>query len=143
MDQNVFYKAFEINKSYSDLIHDSSIWISDLNFIRNELLFLKTILKSNSFKLTTPILFERLQLLQKNSDRLNESNNAIQEKIEKFRTKVAKTLKSDVFSISEGYFETYQSLEKEIFEFNKKHKSFKTYLYEFLIEFKCIFNLEK
>ena len=123
MDPIVSYKAFEIDKSYNDIIHDSTIWISDLKFIKKELLFLKTTLKSNSLK-----------LLLKDSDRLNEKRKAIKEKIEKYRDKVAETLNSDVFSFSEGYFEAYQSLVKEIFEFNQKYKSFKTDLYDFLIE---------
>ncbi len=123
MDPIVSYKAFEIDKSYNDIIHDSTIWISDLKFIKKELLFLKTTLKSNSLK-----------LLLKDSNRLNEKRKAIKEKIEKYRDKVAETLNSDVFSFSEGYFEAYQSLVKEIFEFNQKYKSFKTDLYDFLIE---------
>ena len=41
MDPIVSYKAFEINKSYKDIIHDSTIWISDLKFIKKELLFFK------------------------------------------------------------------------------------------------------
>ena len=134
MDPIVSYKAFEINKSYKDVIHDSTIWISDLKFIKKELHFLKTILKSNSLKSTTPNLFGRLQLLLKDSVRLNEKSKALKEKIEKYRDKVTETLNSDVFSFSEGYFEVYQSLVKEIFKFNQKYKSFKTDLYEFFIE---------
>jgi len=134
MDQIVSYKAFEINKNYSDVIHESSVWISDLKFMKNELLFLKTILKSNSFKSTTPNLFERLQLLLKDIDRFNENRKAIKGKIEKYRYKVTETLNSDIYSFSEGYLETYQSLVKEIFNLDQKYKEFKTHLYEFLIE---------
>ena len=132
MDPIVSYKAFEINKSYSNVVYDSSNWILDFNFMKNELFFLKTIIKSNGFKATIPNLFERLQLLLKDIDSLNEDGDLIKEKIEKYKYKVTETINSDVFSFSEEYFEGYQSLEKEIFKFNKKYKSFKTYLYEFL-----------
>lgn len=134
MDSIISYKAFEIDKSYSDVIHDSSIWISDFNFIENELNFLKVIIKSNSFKSTIPNLFERLQLLLKDIDRLNDNRKTIINKIEIFKMKVTETLKSDVFSFGEEYLETYKSLAIEIFEFNQNYKNFKRHLYEFLIE---------
>ncbi|MEX1382466.1 hypothetical protein [Lutibacter sp.] len=134
MDPIVSYKAFEINKSYSNVIYDSSIWISGLKYMNKELLFFKTLLNSNSFKSTTPYLFERHQVFLKDIDRLCENSNTIKEKIEAYKFKVNETLNSDVFSFSEGYFETYEILVKEIFEFNQKYKSFKTQLYEFLIE---------
>ena len=134
MDSIFSYKAFEIKKSYSDIIHDSSIWISDFNYITSELFFLKAIIKSNSFKSRIPNLFERLQLLLKHIDRVNENSKAIKEKVEKYRHKVTKTLNSDVFSLGDELLETYQSLVKEIFEFNKNYISFKAHLYEFLIE---------
>ncbi|SNR69861.1 hypothetical protein SAMN06265371_10930 [Lutibacter agarilyticus] len=134
MDPIVSYKAFQINKSYSDVVYDSSIWISDFNFIKNELFFLKTVIKSNAFKATIPNLFERLQLLVKDINRLNEDVNLIKEKIEKYKYKVTETINSDVFSFSEDYFEGYKSLGKEIFEFDQKYKNFKMHLYEFLIE---------
>lgn len=134
MDSIISYKAFEIDKSYSDVIHDSSIWISDFNFIENELNFLKVIIKSNSFKSTIPNLFERLQLLLKDIDRLNDNGKTIINKIEIFMLKVTETLKSDVFSFGEEYLETYKSLAIEIFEFNQNYKNFKRHLYEFLIE---------
>ena len=134
MDPIVSYKAFEINKSYTDVIYDSSIWISGLKYLNKELLFLKTLLNSNSFKSTTPYLFERHQVFLKDIDRLRENSNTFKEKIEAYKFKVTETLNSDVFSFSEGYFETYESLVKDIFEFNQKYKEFKTHLYEFLIE---------
>lgn len=134
MDPIVSYKAFEINKNYSDVIYDSSIWISDFNFIKNELVFLKTIIKSNAFTSTIPNLFERLQLLLKDIDRINENSDEIKEKIENYKYKVTEILNSDVFSLGDELLETYQSLEKEIFEYNQKYKNFKRCLYEFLIE---------
>lgn len=134
MDPIVSYRAFEINKSYSDVIYDSSIWISDLKFMKKELLFFKTLINSNSFRSTTPNLFERHQIFLKDIDRLLENSSTIKEKIEAYKFKVTETLNSDVFSFSEGYFETYESLVKDIFEFNQKYKEFKTHLYEFLIE---------
>jgi len=134
MDPIVSYKAFEINKSYSDVISDSSIWISDFNFLKNELLFFKTILKSNLFKSTIPNLFEKRKLLLKDIDELNENSDAIIERIKKYRGKVTETLSRDVFSFNEGYFEIYHSLLKEIMEFNKNFNSIKNELYEFLIE---------
>jgi len=134
MDPIVSYKAFEINKSYSDVISDSSIWISDFNFLKNELLFFKTILKSNLFKSTIPNLFEKRKLLLKDIDELNENSDAIIERIKKYRGKVTETLSRDIFSFNEGYFEIYHSLLKEIMEFNKNFNSIKNELYEFLIE---------
>lgn len=134
MDSTVSYKAFEINKSYRDIINDSIIWISDFNFINKELLFLKAIVKSNSFKSSIPNLFERLQLLIKDIDLLVENNNVIKEKVEKYKLKVTNILNSNVFSFGEDLLENYEDIEKEIFEFNKKYKKFKAYLYEFLIE---------
>ncbi len=134
MDPIVSYKAFEINKSYNDVIYDSSIWISDLKFMNKELLFFKTLLNSNLFKSTIPNLFERHQVFLEDIDRLHENSNTIKEKIEAYKCKVTETLNSDVFSFSEGYFEAYECLVKEIFEFNQKYKSFRTQLYEYLIE---------
>ncbi|WP_298369420.1 hypothetical protein [uncultured Lutibacter sp.] len=134
MDSTVSYKAFEINKSYRDIINDSIIWISDFNFINKELLFLKAIVKSNSFKSSIPNLFERLQLLIKDIDLLVENNNVIKEKVEKYKLKVTNILNNNVFSFGEDLLENYEDIEKEIFEFNKKYKNFKAYLYEFLIE---------
>ena len=98
------------------------------------MLFLKAIVKSNSFKSSIPNLFERLQLLIKDIDLLVENNNVIKEKVEKYKLKVTNTLNSNVFSFGEDLLENYEDIEKEIFEFNKKYKNFKAYLYEFLIE---------
>ena len=128
------YQVFRISKSYSDVINDVSIWVSDLNFTQEELLFLNTLVKSDLFKAGTPNLFERLQLLLKEINEFNEWTELIKNKIEKYRNSVVETLDSDVFSLAENYLETYQSIEEELFEFNKKYKFFKAHLYEFLIE---------
>lgn len=134
MDSILAYKAFDINKSYTDVIYDASNWISDFNFTKKELLFLKAIIKSNSFKSTIPNLFERLQLLLKDIDDFKVNNVFIINRVEQFKQEVTETLKKDVFSLGKNEMETYQSLEKEIFEFHQKYKNFKAHLYEFLIE---------
>lgn len=134
MDSILSYKAFEINKSYTDVIFDTSNWISAFNFTKEELYFLRAIIKSNLFKSTTPNLFERLQLLLKDIDVFKLNTDFIISKVEQFKQEATETLKSDVFSLEKTEIETYESLTKEILEFNHNYQNFKAHLYEFLIE---------
>ena len=65
MNPTIPYKANDTYKSYREVFYDARLWISDFDFFKTELLFLKVLLKSNSFKSNIPNLFERLQLLIK------------------------------------------------------------------------------
>ena len=50
MNPTISYKAMDTNKSYRAVFYDATLWISDFDFFKTELLFLASLLKSNSFK---------------------------------------------------------------------------------------------
>lgn len=134
MNPTISYKTFDTNKSYGAVIYDATIWIADLDFFKIEMLFLKTIIKSNLFKSQIPNLFERLQLLIKEVDQFIEDNDVLNKQIQLYNKSVERLLKSDVFSLEDDYIDKYHNLAEEVFLFTQKYKNFKMSLYEFITE---------
>jgi hypothetical protein len=134
MNPTIPYKANDTYKSYREVFYDASLWISDFDFFKTELLFLKVLLKSNSFKSNIPNLFERLQLLIKEVDQFTEENNILNKKAKHLSNFVGGIIKKDVFSFNDDYLEQYHNLAAEVFLFAQKYKNFKRGLYEFLSE---------
>jgi len=97
------------------------------------LLFLESLLKSNSFKSNIPNLFERLQLLIKEIDQFREDNTILNEKIKRYNNQI-EGLKTGVYSFNDDYLEQYHNLAEEVFLYTQKYKNFKRGLYEFLSE---------
>lgn len=134
MDSTLLYKTFNYNKSYEEVAYHSTNWIFDFNCFEKELLFLKSLIKFNSFKSNIPNLFERLQFLQNEIEAYKIACENLNNKIVQYNNEMVEILKNDKFSCDETYLITYYDLAKEVFEFVQKYKKFKSRLYEFLIE---------
>ena len=133
MSPTISYKAMDTNKSYRAVFYDATLWISDFDFFKTELLFLASLLKSNSFKSNIPNLFERLQLLIKEVDQFRADNTILNEKVKRYNNQI-ESLKTGVYSFNDDYLEQYHNLAEEVFLFTQKYKNFKRGLYEFLSE---------
>jgi len=133
MNPTISYKAMDTNKSYRAVFYDATLWISDFDFFKTELLFLASLLKSNSFKSNIPNLFERLQLLIKEVDQFRADNTILNEKVKRYNNQI-ESLKTGVYSFNDDYLEQYHNLAEEVFLFTQKYKNFKRGLYEFLSE---------
>lgn len=134
MDSILLYKTFNYNKSYEEVAYNSTNWIFDFNFYGIELLFLKSLIKFNSFKSNIPNLFERLQLLLNKIEDYKLDCENLNNKIVQYNNEMVEILKNDKSSCDEAYLITYYNLAEEVFEFVQKYKNFKSRFYEFLIE---------
>ena len=88
MSPTISYKAMDTNKSYRAVFYDATLWISDFDFFKTELLFLASLLKSNSFKSNIPNLFESLQLLIKEIDQFIADNTILNEKVKRYNNEI-------------------------------------------------------
>jgi len=81
MKSELKYVSFSNNKSINELLYYISLWITEFEFIKIELSFLKYLIKTYPFKSKIPNLFEHLQLFILELESLEEDRNLILKKI--------------------------------------------------------------
>lgn len=124
MKSELKYVSFSNNKSINELLYYISLWITEFEFIKIELSFLKYLIKTYPFKSKIPNLFEHLQLFILELESLEEDRNLILKKIHHQKKQLSNRLKS--------YDLNYENLEEEVFNYLEDYKKLKTRIYQYI-----------
>ena len=124
MKSKLPYTAFNHKKSLNELLFYTSLWQSELEFIKIELSFIKKLIKTYPFKSEIPNLFEHLQLFILDIDNFEENRNSILVNIHIQKNNLKKDLKYSDFD--------YDNLAEEIFNYKENYKNLKIKIYQYI-----------
>ena len=124
MKSELKFTAFSLEKSINELLYDISLWTSELKFIKIELIFLKTLLKTYPFESKTLNLFEHIQLFIADLNNFEKNRNLLLNEMHFHKKNLNKELKSANVN--------YNNLGKELFSYLESYKNFKAKLYQFI-----------
>ena len=132
MEKVIEFKEFHHNKSMDELLHETTQFAVNLNFINTDLKFLKHLIKTYPFKNNMFNLFERVQLFNIEIDTLNEEKSNILNEIKKHETELKGMLECDELSCDNFYMMEHQKLAAIIFNYIQKYQDFKTEIYQYI-----------
>lgn len=124
MKSELKFTTFSHNKSINELLYYISLWIIEFEFIKIELSFLKSLIKTYPFKSKIPNLFEHLQLFILELDDFEENRNLILKNIHHQKKQLNNKLKSSDLN--------YENLEEEVFNYLENYKKLKTRIYQYI-----------
>ncbi|WP_372794526.1 hypothetical protein [Lutibacter sp.] len=124
MKSGLKYVTFSHNKSVNELLYNISLWVSEFEFIKIELSFLKHLLKTYPFKSKIPNLFEHIQLFILDLESLEEDRNLIQKNIHHQKKQLSNKLKSSNLN--------FEDLEEEVFNYLEGYKKLKARIYQYV-----------
>ncbi len=126
------YKIFLHDKSVDELQFNTSLWISELEFIDFEVSFIKHLIKSYPIKSKIPNLFENLQLFIKELDTIEREKNNLTDNIHQYTNQLNDMIECDKLSCDNFYVIAYEKLAKELFNYVQAYKKLKTQIFEYL-----------
>ena len=121
-------------KSVEELHDDSKLWISEIDFVIDEIRFLKNLLSSNYIQLLDAGLNKRTTELVKKVSEKKESAKVFIKLIKDHNNRLASLIESKSVTSNIHYFDTHKKIELEIFIFSKKYKKIKRQIFEILGE---------
>ncbi|WP_299526501.1 hypothetical protein [uncultured Lutibacter sp.] len=124
MKSDLKHVTFSHNKSINELLYFTSLWISEFEFIKIELSFLKRLINNYPFKSRIPNLFEHIQLFILDLDNLEEDRKLILENIHFQKKQLSNKLKSSDLN--------FEDLEEEVFNYLEGYKKLKARIYQYI-----------
>jgi len=121
-------------KSVEELHDDSKLWISEIDFVIDEIRFLKNLLSSNYIQLLDAGLNKRTTELVKKVSEKKESAKVFIKLVKDHNNRLASLIESKSVTSNIHYFDTHKKIELEIFIFSKKYKKIKRQIFEILDE---------
>ncbi len=119
-------------KSVEELHDDSKLWVSEIDFIIDEIRFLKNLLSSNYIQLLDAGLNEQITGLIKEISEKNITANMFTKLIKDHNNKLSNLIKNKSVTSNIHYLDTHKKLEVEIKIFSKRYKKFKRQIFEIL-----------
>jgi hypothetical protein len=121
-------------KSVEELHNDSRLWISEIDFILDEIRFLKKLLSSNYIQLLDAGLNKKVTRLIKEISEKNITATMFTKLIKDHNNKLSNLIKSKSVTSNIHYLDTHKKLEVEIKIFSKRYKKIKRQIFEILDE---------
>jgi len=121
-------------KSVEELHNDSRLWISEIDFVIDEIRFLKNLLSSNYIQLLDAGLSKKTTELAKKISQKKKSAKIFIKLIKDHNNRLANLIESKSVTSNVHYFDTHKKLELEIYIFSKKYKKTKRKIFEILDE---------
>ncbi|MFD0863836.1 hypothetical protein ACFQ1M_16590 [Sungkyunkwania multivorans] len=118
-------------KRIEELHRDSLNWISELDFIKDEIRFFKKLLRSYSFEPTTPNLFEKLQLFRQQMQEVLNRNMEDLDLVRKHENHLSGMQECDQLECDQAYLLEHDRLGEEIVGHLKKFKKLKKNIFEY------------
>ena len=119
-------------KSVEELHDDSKLWISEIDFVIDEIKFLKNLLSSNYIQLLDAGLSKKTTELVKKISEKKKSAKIFIKLIKDHNNRLASLIESKSVTSNIHYFDTHKKLELEIFIFSKKYKKIKRQIFKIL-----------
>tara|TARA_R110001583_G_scaffold39773_2_gene127448 strand:- start:7367 stop:7789 length:423 start_codon:yes stop_codon:yes gene_type:complete len=132
MESQLKHNANHTKKSLKELLHNCNLWTADLEFIKIEIAFLKTLLATYPFKASIPNLFEKLQLFSKDLENLETLRTIIHKTIHSHIQALNKNITISELDYSSTYQTSYNALTEDVFAYFETYKNLKIKIYEFI-----------
>lgn len=133
MESQLNYKIFTREKSVNELLHNCELWISDFEFIKIEISFLKRLLITFPFKSLIPNLFEKLQLFIIDLDHLDSVRVTIYETIKTHNQQLRNKINLKKLCYDNEYLNSYDDMAEEVLAYLEDYKKLKGKIYEYVI----------
>lgn len=117
-------------KTIEELHNDSKIWISEINFINDEMRFLEYLLSSKYIDFLSSGLYKKIEIYVKKMSEEKESGKILLELILKQENILSHLIKNDSVTGNKNFLETHEKLDIEIDEYVKKYKRLKKQIFE-------------
>ena len=123
-------KTDQINKV--ELMHmESKQWLSNLNFVKDEIAFIVRLLDSYVFEPDTPNLFERLQEYKEQLKKIIATNMRIIEQIGIHDNDLGGMLECKDKECDQAYYHKHEQLKVEVLELRIDFQDFKSDIFSY------------
>jgi len=116
-------------KSKEEVHDDSQKWLSEIDFVYDEMRFLDHLLGSNYIDFIEHNLSEKVEKLIEAIKTENNNGNVLRKLILEHERILSDLIKTDSVTSNTHYLDTHKSLEFEMILFNKKYKKLKRHIF--------------
>jgi hypothetical protein len=117
-------------KSKEELHDNSKSWLSEINFVNDELRFLNHLLGSNYIDFLEFGLENRIEKLVKSIKEEKKTGATLKKLIKGHERILAGLIKTDSVNSNANYMDVHKKLEFEMILYNKKYKKLKRQIFE-------------
>ncbi|MDD3722706.1 MAG: hypothetical protein PHW92_09520 [Lutibacter sp.] len=119
-------------KSTDELHHDYKLWVSEINFIKDEIRFLEHLLSENYINFLAAGLHEKIEESVKQVSIQKKIGITLKELINRQEKILTKLIKSENASSNKNYLESHKKLEIEINSYTNKYKKLKQRIFKII-----------
>lgn len=121
---------FGREKSTDELHHDYKLWVSEINFIKDEIRFLEHLLSENYIDFLAAGLHEKIEEAVKQISVEKNIGTTLQNIINEQKKILAELIKSENVTGNKNYLESHKKLEIEINSYINKYKDLKQHIFK-------------
>ncbi|NLP58673.1 hypothetical protein [Lutibacter sp. B1] len=118
------------DKSIDEIHHESMEWISEIDFISDEIRFLNNLLSSNYIDCLDAGLTKKTTIFLKKLDEYKKIGKTLHELINKHETILANLIETNSVTSNINYLKTHKNLDNEVYNYFKKYKRLKKQIFE-------------
>lgn len=130
METKMKKEWFGREKSVDELHHDSKLWISEINLIKDEIRFLERLLSENYIDFLAAGLHKKIEDSVKQISLQKNVAATLQELIQSQEKILSDLIKYESVSGNKNYLESHKKLEKEVDGFIKRYKDLKQHIFK-------------
>jgi len=112
-------------KSVEELHNDATLWISEINFINDEIRFLNHLLSSNYIDFLEAGLDKKIKGMIKKLDTEKNMGNILYKNIILHKKIMRELIETKSVTSNKNYLETHKKLEREVYVYFKKYRKIK------------------
>jgi uncharacterized membrane-anchored protein YjiN (DUF445 family) len=117
-------------KNSDELHHDYKLWVSEINFIKDEIRFLEHLLSENYIDFLAADLHEKIEEYVKQIFVKKNIGTTLQELINKQEKILAELIKSENVISNKNFLESHKKLEIEVNNYINKYKDLKQHVFK-------------
>ena len=121
---------FGREKSVDELHHDSKIWVSEINLIKDEIRFLEHLLSANYIDFLVAGLHKKIEDSVKQISVQKNIGTTLLDVINSQNKILAKLIKYESVSGNKNYLESHKQLELEVTNYIHKYKELKQRIFK-------------
>ncbi len=121
---------FGREKSVDELHHDSKIWVSEINLIKDEIRFLEHLLSANYIDLLVAGLHKKIEDSVKQISVQKNIGTTLLDVINNQNKILAELIKHESISGNKNYLESHKQLEIEVTNYIHKYKELKQQIFK-------------
>jgi len=117
-------------KSIEEIHNDSKLWLSEIDFIKDEIRFLNHLLSSNYIDFLGAGMRKKIDSLTIKIGDEKRIGNSLYKQIKSHKNILSNLIKTKSVSSNTNYLETHKNFEREIFIYTKKLKKLKRTIFK-------------